>query len=153
MSKDFIRVEPARDRRQTFADWAVAQTPKLRTVGQNAFAVPLALFPEAPEDVLIGALVDGHRYVSPAEDGTELLGVAAPEVLVTGLPGEPLPKVPEEAGGPDSAPLDESPAGDRNHPSSEVAAADAPFTCEVCDRDFTSTRGRDTHRRQAHSEA
>lgn len=58
-----IRVQPAPSRRRAFARWAVAQRPKLRTVGPNAFAVPPRLFAAAPEGVLLGALVDGQRYV------------------------------------------------------------------------------------------
>ncbi|WP_411092316.1 hypothetical protein [Streptomyces sp. 049-1] len=96
-----IIVKPERSRLVAFARWATAQTPKVRTVGLAEFGVPPDLFVHAPEEVLIGALVDGHRYVSPSEDaanglpepghqepaGTELLGVATPEAL-TG-PGDP----------------------------------------------------------------
>ncbi|MDX2917305.1 hypothetical protein PV370_04745 [Streptomyces sp. NE06-03C] len=63
-----IRIRPTAARRRDFARWAVAQTPKIRTVSPQDFAVPAALFVEAPEEVLIGALVDGTRYVSPVED-------------------------------------------------------------------------------------
>ncbi|MFJ3545472.1 hypothetical protein ACIPQH_25290 [Streptomyces rubiginosohelvolus] len=65
---DMIRIRPTADRRRDFARWAVAQTPKIRTVSPQDFAVPAALFVTAPEEVLIGALVDGTRYVSPVED-------------------------------------------------------------------------------------
>ncbi|MFJ2205939.1 hypothetical protein [Streptomyces microflavus] len=65
---NMIRIRPAAARRQDFARWAVAQTPKIRTVSPQDFAVPASLFVDAPEEVLIGALVDGNRYVSPVED-------------------------------------------------------------------------------------
>ncbi|MEU1815145.1 hypothetical protein ABZ543_08100 [Streptomyces roseifaciens] len=65
---DFIHVRPTTARRRDFAVWATAQRPKVRTVSTHTFAVPASLFVQAPEAVLIGALVDGHRYVSPQED-------------------------------------------------------------------------------------
>lgn len=80
-----IRIRPAAARRRDFARWAVAQNPKIGTVSPQDFAVPADLFVAAPEDVLIGALVDGRPYVSPVEDarnGTpppgDLLGVNTP---------------------------------------------------------------------------
>lgn len=63
-----IRVKPERSRLVAFARWATVQTPKVGTIGLGEFGVPAPLFVHTPEDVLIGALVDGHRYVSPAED-------------------------------------------------------------------------------------
>ncbi|MEV5930922.1 hypothetical protein ACPCSG_23530 [Streptomyces cellulosae] len=80
---NFIRVEPTRDNRVPFAGWACKQNPKVRTVSPQAFAVPHHLFTDVPERLLIGALVDGHRYVSPEED--ELLGVFQPESYPPGL--------------------------------------------------------------------
>ncbi|MFZ4266616.1 hypothetical protein [Streptomyces arboris] len=82
---DMIQIRPTSDRRRDFARWAVAQTPKVRTVSTHHFAVPAALFADMPEELLVGALVDGRRYVSPEEDartGTpppgDLLGVSNP---------------------------------------------------------------------------
>ncbi|WP_327421743.1 hypothetical protein OG763_14470 [Streptomyces sp. NBC_01230] len=154
---DVIRIQPTAEQRQAFARWAVAQKPKVRTVGTNVFAVPAALFVEAPESVLVGSLVDGTRYVSPDEDaataGTpELLGVATTDGFHEAVPGEALPEVPAEAYGPDSAPL---PAPSEHSDSSEpaVEAPQGVFPCDGCDREFTSERGRDTHRRQKHAEA
>ncbi|CAL9537714.1 hypothetical protein [Streptomyces sp. enrichment culture] len=147
MSSQFIRVQPTRDNRVPFAGWACKQNPKVRTVSPQAFAVPHHLFTGIPERLLIGALVDGHRYVSPEED--ELLGVFQPER--EGIPGEPLPELPDEAGPPDAVPL---PAPD--YAPLEDAPADHrkdSLACDVCDRPFKSERGRDTHRRQAHPEA
>ncbi|MFD0208933.1 hypothetical protein ACFVH9_07335 [Streptomyces hirsutus] len=166
MSSQFIHVQPVREVRVDFARWAVAQTPKVRTVSTQAFAVPSDLFSGMPERLLIGAFVDGHRYVSPDEDqaptepatGPALLGVDLPER--TGIPGEPLPPVPDEAYGPDSAPLDppdfaplEDAPADDDSDSSDRSAGTGGITCDVCNRPFKSERGRDTHRRQAHPEA
>lgn len=158
MTDDLIRIEPARERLVPFARWAAAQTPKLRTVGPAAFAVPAAAFVLAPEEILIGATVDGHRYVSPAEDaatgtpppGADLLGVAtadafteagatAAEHLADGVPAA----AGGDSSGPDFAPLEDA-------PSEEPEPARYP--CPLCPRDFETERGRDTHRRQAHRE-
>ncbi|MFF1965449.1 hypothetical protein ACFVW5_17910 [Streptomyces sp. NPDC058232] len=144
-----IRVKPAREQMRDFAGWAVEQRPKVRTVAPDAFGVPADLFTSVPEPLLIGSLIDGQRYVSPAEDAAEgrpapgsgdLLGVATPEGLTAqeSVPGEPLPEVPTEAYGPDSVPL---------------TAGEGGFHCDVCPREFTSERGRDTHRRLKHGEA
>ncbi|GAA2948240.1 hypothetical protein ACFPN0_15245 [Kitasatospora cinereorecta] len=145
---DFIHVQPAAEQRVGFARWAVTQDPKVRTVSPSAFSVPHNLFTDVPEPLLIGALVDGHRYVSPDEDQTaELLGVANSDGLITGIPGVPLPEVPEEAYGPDSTPL---PGPDLADEPSE--APESVFPCPGCDREFTTERGRDTHLRQKHPE-
>ncbi|MCX4550601.1 MULTISPECIES: hypothetical protein [unclassified Streptomyces] len=165
--RNMIEIRPTSEKLRAFAVWAVAQKPKLRTVGPNVFAVPAELFPEAPEEILIGSLVDGHRYVSPDEDAAqghpapgELLGVATSEGLAApvlderkAVPGEPLHGVPAETHGPDSVPL---PALSEDDSGSSDPAAEVPegvFLCGGCDREFTSERGRDTHRRQKHPEA
>lgn len=153
MSSPFIHVQPTREQRVPFARWAVAQTPKVRTVGISTFAVPAGLFTDVPEAVLIGSIVDGHRYISPDEDEqqtTELLGVATAAGLSEereATPGEVLPEVPEEAYGPDSAPL---PAPDASDEPAEQP--DGVFPCPGCDKEFTTERGRDTHQRQKHPE-
>lgn len=189
MTPEIIRVEPALDRRECFARWAVAQTPKVRTADHNAFAVPAALFPEAPEGVLIGALVDGRPYV-PVQDDEEA-PARDDQGFYEAVPGQPLPPVPESAYGPDAvpldfAPLDDAPPSDDDEaerdsrdPDSEeparpdgtytvlLAAADSDssdrsdedqaqgddFPCDLCDRAFATSRGRDTHRRQIHPDS
>ncbi|MGJ3558859.1 hypothetical protein ACR6C2_07720 [Streptomyces sp. INA 01156] len=126
----------------------------MRTASPQAFAAPHPLFTGMPEPLLIGATVDGHRYVSPDEDqeptepadGPELLGVDLPER--EGIPGQPLPEVPDEAYPPDAKPL---PPPDFA-PLEDAPADDDGITCDVCSRPFKSERGRDTHRRQAHPE-
>ncbi|MFF5668804.1 hypothetical protein ACFY8S_01485 [Streptomyces hygroscopicus] len=158
-----IHIQPARDRRVAFARWAVAQRPKVRTVSAEAFAVPPRLFVQAPEDILIGSLVDGHRYVSPDEDaaagrpapGTpELLGVATPAGLTPTPPAgalgdptpahEPVPALPVVG-------QDQQEAADSDSSDSAQAQGGA-YSCGRCPRSFTTVRGRDTHRRQAHRE-
>lgn len=61
-----IHVRPASGLRVEFARWAVAQTPKVRTVSEVAFGVPVHLYPLVPAALLVGALVDGQPYVPPA---------------------------------------------------------------------------------------
>ncbi|MEU6594253.1 hypothetical protein ABZ923_34460 [Streptomyces sp. NPDC046881] len=153
---DFIRIEPTRERRVAFARWAVAQNPKIRTVSPQAFAVPADLFTGLPEELLIGATVDGHRYVSPTEDeqagpdgGPELLGVFQPER--EGTVGEALPELPEEAYPPDAQPLDVHPAEDESDRSDRNSKDDRP-ECADCGRPFKSDRALAAHRRQAHPE-
>lgn len=148
MSVDEIHIEPAPEQRQAFARWGVAQTPKVRTVGPSTFAVAPGLFVEAPEAILIGALVDGHRYVSPEEDatngtpapGSELLGVATEDGFAA---------VGGDGSAPDFAPLDDAPADEGQDDGEPVPAL---YGCPLCPRHFETVRGRDTHRRQAHRE-
>ncbi|KUN32541.1 hypothetical protein AQJ11_03165 [Streptomyces corchorusii] len=144
-----ITVEPARAMRVEFAKWAVRQTPKVRTCSPSAFAVPPGLFTHMPEALLIGSTVDGHPYRSPEEDAA----LAAASQWRTAVPGEPLPEVPEAAYAPDAVQL----PGPEHRPAPAEAAPSegegAAITCDVCSRPFTTARGRDTHRRQAHPEA
>lgn len=166
-----IRVQPAARRRQEFALWAIAQSPKVRTVAPNTFAVPGDLFTEIPEEVMIGALVDGHRFVSPSEDATTGTPPPAAEEwtppvlpLREAVPGERLTELPPEAYGPDSVPLDppvfapleDAPAdeeGDEgDSDSSDSADEDGAQPCSDCGRPFTTARGLATHRRQKHTE-
>jgi hypothetical protein len=158
---DMIRVKPERARLVAFARWATAQTPKVGTVGLGEFGLPPALFVHAPEEVLIGALVDGHRYVSPLEDranglpepgdyqedvGQELLGVASPDALTA--PGD-SEAVADDGQAPDFSPLEDAPAEDGDQ---DQQADSGTFLCDQCPREFETERGRDSHRRQAHRE-
>lgn len=171
MSTDMIRVEPSPERRRCFAGWAVAQSPKLRTVDYNAFAVPASLFMQAPEEILIGATVDGRPYV-PVQDDEEPAG-GDDSGFREAVPGEPLPPLPESAYGPDAVPLEFAPLEDAPTGDDEGAARDsrdqvpevptAPdsdssdpgdaFLCDLCARPFATARGRDTHRRQIHPDS
>ncbi|MEU2264936.1 hypothetical protein ABZ568_00480 [Streptomyces olindensis] len=146
-----IRVQPARERRVDFAQWAIEQTPMVRTCSHIEYAVPPGLFTHMPEELLIGSLVDGHPYRSPVEEES----TAATSQWVTGVPGEPLPEVPEEAYGPEAVPLSEPEPEPELEPAPAAAPSegeDAAVTCDVCSRPFSTPRGRDTHRRQAHPE-
>ncbi|WP_406322851.1 hypothetical protein [Streptomyces sp. NBC_00519] len=173
-----IKVQPARELRVAFARWAVAQSPKVRTCSTMEFTVPPALFTHMPEELLVGSIVDGHPYRSPLDDEPP---TEEPEWL-TAVPGEPLPPVPDSAYGPDAVPLPEperqlaatSPATVEAAMTAAVVAVDlaaanqeqpapapaapsdgdgADTVCDVCNRPFTTKRGRDMHRRQAHPEA
>ncbi|MDX2643495.1 hypothetical protein PV341_07880 [Streptomyces sp. PA03-1a] len=157
-SRNLIHIQPTRDRRVGFARWAVAQRPKVGTVGPHTFAVPARLFPDIAEELLIGAVVDGRPYVSPDEPQA----AAVPER--EGIPGEPLPPVPDSAYPPDAvplpppdfAPLEDAPADDSDRSDAgtdEGPNSDGRFACGGCPRDFSTKRGRDLHQRQAHPEA
>lgn len=149
---DEIHIEPAPSRRVAFARWGVAQTPKARTVGVATFAVAPRQFVDAPEEILIGALVDGRRYVSPAEDeedgtpppGAELLGVATEEEFTGSAAAG------GDSSGPDFAPLDDAPAGDDE--DQDQSDDGKPYGCDRCPRAFPTERGRNLHRSQAHRE-
>ncbi|GGZ73286.1 hypothetical protein ACFOOM_00885 [Streptomyces echinoruber] len=82
-----IRVKPAPHLRAAFAKWAVAQTPKVDTCSHSEFCVPPDLFTLVPEELLIGATVDGHRYRSPLEDEQLAAGPQEREPV----PGQPPP--------------------------------------------------------------
>lgn len=169
-----IHVEPTRPLRRDFAVWATAQDPKIATVSPSAFAVPADLYADVPEELLIGAQVDGHRYVSPLEDAR----AAGPRMLACGLcyeengeevhphpecPGPPVTLIAEDGtetfipltppGGP-SAPLTTEP--DPPHPPpppGPVSGAESGkpgYGCEDCPRVFPKARGLRMHQRQAH---
>lgn len=97
-----ITVQPRPEQRRAFARWAVAQVPKVRTVGPSSFGVPPHLYTDMPEALLRGALVDGHPYRSPDDyepteaapaDAPTLLGVATPDGLRDAVP--PPPEAPQ----------------------------------------------------------
>ncbi|PKA32839.1 hypothetical protein SM8_032240 [Streptomyces sp. SM8] len=99
-----ITVQPCPEQRQALARWAVAQVPKVRTVGPSSFGVPPHLYTDMPEALLRGALVDGHPYRSPDDyEATEpapagaptLLGVATPDGLRDAVLVPPLPEAPQ----------------------------------------------------------
>lgn len=73
-----ITVLPADEQRVAFARWAVTQGGRVRTCSHAEFCVPLDLFTAVPEEVLIGALVDGHLY-RHVEDDVEPVPAAEPE--------------------------------------------------------------------------
>ncbi|MEZ3180797.1 hypothetical protein KYY02_19515 [Streptomyces pimonensis] len=163
MNEKMIHVRPAIAQRRNFARWATGHTPKLRTVSPDTFAVPPHLFVDAPEELLIGALVDGHPYRSPLEDeangtpppGTALVDETDPETTLLEGPGSELTGVA-------TAQALDTPEGWRTEPpislpdpepvAEQPTAGGTPYACDGCPRTFTTARGRDTHRRQAHTE-
>jgi hypothetical protein len=154
-----IDVIPAQALRRDFAVWAIAQVPKIRTVSSTEFAVPASLFTQVPEPLLIGALVDGHRYVSPAEDtaenrpapgAPELLGVATAEGLTPPGSAAGAVVVIGEAGPEEVVPLDDLPEPDPGDTPQDTP--EGVFPCPGCDREFTSARGLRTHQRTAHTD-
>jgi hypothetical protein len=156
---EMIRVRPAADRRREFAIWAVAQSPKLRTVGPEAFAVPADLLASVPEELLIGATLGGQPYVpvpvGPPEDAVELTGVDTPPVLdeQEATVGEPLPPLPESAYPADAVPLPEPEPRPEPRPEPVPVPADTDeLRCPHCPRTFTSRRGLNAHARQAHTD-
>ncbi|MGW1989583.1 C2H2-type zinc finger protein [Embleya sp. NPDC001921] len=170
MNPNMIRVRPQPLNRIAFAQWAVVQVPKVRTVTPYEFAVPAEQFAAMPEALLIGSTVDGHPYVSPQEDaatGTpppgaepaELLGVAtaAGFAEVQGaMTGAIVAADVAAANAADrqaeaESTLPEPDDSDPSDPSPE--APEGVFPCTVCEREFTSDRGLSTHLRRAHAEA
>ena len=168
-----IRIRPARAQRTAFARWATAQTPKVRTTTPEDFAVPAELFVTAPEAILIGALVDGHRYVSPDEDtatGTPAPGApeqgqddpgaaaAAPQTPAGATSAEETATALHIAAGKAAAAAAATtpPDIDGSLPAVEVAGdqveqPEGVFPCPGCSKEFTTGRGRDTHRRMMHA--
>ncbi|MET8746880.1 hypothetical protein [Streptomyces sp. NPDC004728] len=170
-----IRIRPTADLRVEFARWAVAQRPKVDTVSIHEFGVPPGLFSGMPENILIGATVDGHRYVSPEEDaaqGRPGPGTSGPAATTTAVVGESGPETivpltrpddsqqldgisgPEQLLGtavPEPSAGAATPDSDRSDSSSEKE--EPPYGCGSCPREFTTERGRDHHRRLKHPEA
>ena len=159
---DLIHVVPLAEQRQPFAAWAVAQTPKIRTVGPNAFAVPAALFTQVPESVLVGALVDGHRYISPEEDHQQaqpaLAAAEGPEVVIPVQCRQRSCQLADVSGlvellgvaTPDALSAPRGHLEDAALPGSVDEPETEGVVCQDCGRSFKSTRGRDTHHRQVH---
>lgn len=171
-----VRVTPAPDMRRAFAEWAVEQTPKVRTISSRSFAVPPRLFTALPEYLLIGAMVDGHQYVpaGPEPDAEPEQAAVLPERECSAKCAGHLPLLPTEAYPPDAVLLDlvaedtdqpppsevpGAPVADDDEPdeaepaSTPEAAADGhPCPDPLCGRIFDTARGLATHRRQAHAE-
>ncbi|WP_327385066.1 hypothetical protein [Streptomyces sp. NBC_01207] len=175
-----VRVTPANDMRRAFAEWAVEQVPKVRTISSRSFAVPPGQFTALPEYLLIGAMVDGHQYVPVPEDEREdapAVQAAVPVRECSAKCGGHLPLLPEGAYPPDAVPLDLAPADeDPPHPPPAApegavaadgeapapqapeavgdpdVAADGPACPDpMCGRTFATARGLAAHHRQAHA--
>lgn len=165
--RPMIHVQPTAELRRAFARWATEQRPKVRTVSTTAFAVPADLFAAAPEAILIGALVDGHRYVSPVEDAA--LGRPAPGASEPApTPGDAADTAAADAVAPVAAtPPDivteamtaaptaadvvaAAPAADDARADNQAAETQGVFPCPRCDKELTTARGRDMHARKVH---
>lgn len=144
---DVIIVEPAPELRAEFARWGLYYQPAFRTVSPFEFEVPAAAFTDCPEELLIGSIVDGHRYRSPIEDdrnGTPPPGAPEPELVPGSWPG------PEEAA--EFAPLEDAPADEPAEADASAEDADGVNVCGTCGRDFATQRGLNKHRTAAHAE-
>jgi hypothetical protein len=143
---NLIRVRPAPGTDAQFARWAIAQDPPVTTVSHCEFGVPGDLYTEMPEELLVGSLINGHPYRSPLVEEAQTAASQERE----GIPGEPLPEVPEHAYPPGAQPLPYLPATEPEQlPTPEPTAG---YVCDVCGRTFTTNRGRNSHRRQVHPE-
>lgn len=141
----WIRVRPDAGRRREFARWAVVQVPKVRTVTELDFAVPAHLFTHMPEELLLGSLVNGSRYV-PVASTVEHEGEAAAAFGALGGTDEPDLEAVLAA----------------NERANAAAASDAGAGAETpagaacmepgCGRVFDSARGLAAHQRRAHRE-
>jgi hypothetical protein len=162
-----IEVQPTARLLRDFARWATAQTPKVRTVSQHAFAVPAELFGDIPEYVLVGALVDGQRYASPHDwASAELLGVATPAgfaptddpeadaaAMVDATPPDFIDRTMTAVRLATDLAASNAARGELADDEHDQAGGDGdtePYACDLCPRTFATERGRDTHRRQAH---
>lgn len=159
----FVRVTPANDMRRAFAEWAVEQRPKVRTISSRSFAVPPRLFTTVPEFMLIGAMVDGHQYVPvPPEDEPEPEQAAVlPERECSARCAGHLPLLPEDVYPPDAVPLDLVHADEPEppHPPPADEPAGTPTDTDTgtpddtscrepeCGRSFDTARGLATHAR------
>jgi hypothetical protein len=157
-----ITVQPAAELRRDFAVWAVAQTPPIGTNSPFSFAVPAALFAAVPERVLIGALIDGHRYVSPVEDeelgrtppgGTQPETASGPDVAPVEEDDPQAPAGPETATEGAARGIDGDTDGEASEPDDETSAADpAGYGCADCPTAYATARGLAAHRRRKHPE-
>lgn len=141
-----IRIRPADGLRQDFARWAVAQQPKVRTCSTHEFAVPAGLYTHMPDELLVGALVDGHLYV-PVEEahasGTPEPEPGPAEAERVAEPGELLPDADPSGYPEDAQPLDPA----------ETVGEPERVRCGDCPKDFANARALKAHRRQVHPEA
>ncbi|MFF4385612.1 hypothetical protein ACFY0G_02280 [Streptomyces sp. NPDC001552] len=164
-----VRVTPAADMRRAFAEWAVEQRPKVRTVSSRSFAVPPRLFTGLPEYLLIGAMVDGHQYVPvpPDEQPEAEQGAVLPERECSAKCAGHLPLLPDgvypadaiplelvdadEAEPPHPPPAEETPDEGADEDPAQDTEPDSPagHPCPdpLCGRNFDTARGLASHAR------
>ncbi|MEU9576303.1 hypothetical protein [Streptomyces chilikensis] len=159
-----IPVRPDRLLRVEFARWAVAQTPKIRTVSTDTFAVPPHLYPEIPEHLLVGAVVEGEVYVPVAsvaadtdpDDPDPGPNDVHGDVSASTTPSGIVPVTSADSGPdrPDSDPDPRADTADVPTPAEEpVEAPGSPvddLQCPDCTRSFSTLAGLSSHRRHAH---
>lgn len=63
-----VLVEPSDEQRRPFARWCLAQDPPIHTASASGSEVPSDLFTNMPEDLLVGAYIDGRLYRHVAEE-------------------------------------------------------------------------------------
>jgi len=93
----YILIAPAAAQRQAFALWCLAQDPPIPTATAFGSNVPTGLFGSVPDEILDGALIDGHVF-RPVVEGFEPDGLGyreAPAAVVVpvddGAKPEPVP--------------------------------------------------------------
>jgi hypothetical protein len=85
-----LLIAPTSANRREFARWAISK--RVSTRSSNTFAVPDKLFETIPEQVLVGATVNGQPYVSNGTAHAEPDGPTAPQPVVPEPAPEPVSK-------------------------------------------------------------
>lgn len=93
-----IKIWPRRDLRCDFARWGAPLG--VRTVSTTEFAVPDRLIPAIPEELLVGALVDGQPYVASAPAPETTRGDTEQEQTPPTTTGGDEPPTPPDGDGP-----------------------------------------------------
>lgn len=62
-----VEIQPATPQRRAFAQWARSQDPRIETASATTSRVPVALFTSIPEEILVGAKIDGTPYRAVVE--------------------------------------------------------------------------------------
>lgn len=63
-----VLVEPSDEQKAAFARWCLAQNPRIETVSASGSEVPADLFTGMPEELLVGAYIDGRLYRHVVEE-------------------------------------------------------------------------------------
>ncbi|MFF3665462.1 hypothetical protein [Microtetraspora malaysiensis] len=128
-----IKVRPAPAVRRAFAQWG--RQHRIRTVSQSTFGVPADLFPQVPEELLAGAVIDGQPYIPPAP------AAAAAEPVPEVVDQEP-PPAPD--GGPVTDGLDDAVGAlvEQGTVTTAAAAADTQADAPPAPKRRPSRRGK-----------
>ncbi len=133
-----IRVTPDGSKRREFARWAVRH--RVNTVTSVTFSVPDDLFPEIPDELLVGARVDGQPYVTPL---SPLSGAGEPDDESDGaIVDSDAADTPNDPGDDASTIEPEPPAGSEPGPGSEAPSepesSEPPSTPDIEPSPFPS---------------